>query len=223
MKIERLQTRLEVKAVDDTGRIEGYGSIFGNIDLGDDIVEAGAFAESLDGYKARGDAIPMLWQHNSSEPIGVWDTYAEDERGLKLAGAVLTETTRGRDAYAFLKHKAVSGLSIGFQVKGSDYDKMTGIRRIQKADLWEVSVVTFPMNTAARVEGVKFRDAIAEMGVKEIERALLRDASSLSARDVKAAVSRLMDLGAERDAERIREVAYAEASAKALRDSLKGY
>lgn len=219
MKLQRLETRLEVKAVNDNGRIEGYGSVFGNVDLGDDIVAAGAFADSLTARKSAGEPFPMLWQHNPSEPIGVWDEFSEDERGLRLAGNVLTDTTRGRDAYAFLKHKAVSGLSIGFQVKEDDFDRDTGIRTIRKADLWEVSVVTFPMNQSARVDGVKFVDAVTGMTEREIER-FLRDAG-VATRDAKAAVSRLMDLGAQRDAAKVREAAQIEAAVKSLIERLR--
>ncbi len=222
--LDRLETPLDIKSVSDTGRIEGYGSVFGNVDLGGDIVAAGAFAESLAEKQAAGDTIPMLWQHSSDQPIGLWDTFSEDERGLKLSGTVLTDTALGRDAYTFLKHKAVQGLSIGFRMQDSSRDETSGVRTIRRADLWEVSVVTFPMNPEARVDGVKFQDAVRDMSRNEIERFLKRSRrdGAASARDIEAAVARVFDLGAAAAAADAEEAAQLKAAADDLLRRAKG-
>lgn len=220
MKLDRVEAVLEIKAVSsDSGLIEGYGSVFNVVDDGMDIVAPGAFSASIDDMKAADRGLPMLWQHDPGDPIGVWTEASEDARGLKLVGSIMRDTTRGRDALAFIKGGAVRGLSIGFATRDADMDRVSGVRTIRKADLWEVSVVTFPMNRAARIDAVKFCDAVAEMTPREIERAL-RDAG-LPVRDAKAAVSRLMDLGAERDAARLASAAVREAALRRLIDIVK--
>jgi len=155
----------EIKA-GQSGDVAGYGSIFGNVDQGGDIVAKGAFADSL----ASGRGVKMLWQHNPDQPIGIWDSVKEDATGLRVAGRFLTSTTDGKNAYELTKAGAIDGLSIGYRtVKASDQN---GVRVIEKADLWEVSVVTFPMNTEATIDAVK----AAEMTERELERVLTQDA-----------------------------------------------
>jgi HK97 family phage prohead protease len=221
MKLQRLESLFEIKAASETGEIEGYGNVYGVEDLGGDVVEHGAFADSLARRKAENRTFPMLWQHDAGDPVGVWTDYSEDGTGLRLKGRLLTSTTRGRDAYAFVREKAVEGLSVGFMIPkgGAEWDDGARVRRIRKADLWEVSLATFPMNPAAGVTAVKIAAEAAEMTERDIERAL-RDAG-LSARDAKAAVSRCMDLGAQREAAQIRSAVGAEMAAKHLLNILK--
>lgn len=197
---------LEMKADADTGMIEGYGSVFGVPDLGGDIVMRGAFSASL----ASGRVPKMLWQHNAMEPIGVWENVSEDDNGLKMSGRILTETTKGRDAIAFARAGAVDGLSIGFRVTDADMDQKTGSRMIKGAELWEVSMVTFPMNEAARIHSVKSAAEIDGMSTKELER-LLCETGDLSAREVKMIVHRLKSIGAQREADAIEELKMAQA------------
>jgi len=156
---------LEWKAAED-GEIEGYGSVFDNVDHGGDIVAPGAFANSLRG----GRKVKMLMQHDPDKVIGVWDEVAEDEKGLRVRGRLLTKVRRGAEAYELVRAGAVDGLSIGFRtVKSMDRN---GKRVIMQADLWEVSLVTFPMNEMARVDGVK----AADLTRREMERLLTQDA-----------------------------------------------
>jgi HK97 family phage prohead protease len=149
---------LEIKAVRDN-EIVGHGSVFGNVDLGGDIVLPGAFKRSLAMHSKNGTMPAMLWQHDSSRPIGIWTEASEDETGLMLKGK-FADTQDGRDARTLSAMRAVRGLSIGFQLKDFDFDN-DGNRLIKEADLWETSVVTFPMNPAATIEAVKsqFSDA----------------------------------------------------------------
>ena len=156
---------LEWKA-DASGTIEGYGSIFGVTDNGGDIVEAGAFSESL----RSGRKVKMLWQHDSNDVIGVWDEVAEDGNGLRVKGRLLTTIEDGKNAYELVKAGAIDGLSIGYRtIKSMDRN---GARVIMQAELWEVSLVTFPMNELARVDAVK----AADMSERDLERLLTRDA-----------------------------------------------
>ncbi len=135
------------------GIIEGYASIFGVADAGGDIVMPGAFARAL----ARGGArqVKMLWQHNAAEPIGVWTAITEDSKGLKVEGRLDLSVTRAREALSLLRAGAIDGLSIGFRTRRATMDKATGLRRLFEIDLWEISIVTFPMLAVARVDAVK--------------------------------------------------------------------
>lgn len=140
---------LEVKADGTPGTFEGYGAVFGNTDRDGDVVERGAFAASLQ------DRMPaLLWQHNAKEPIGRFDVVREDERGLYVKGR-LSMTGRGAEAYDLLKLGALNGLSIGFVTKEALRNRATGTRTIKRAELMEVSLVTFPANELARVSTVK--------------------------------------------------------------------
>lgn len=142
--------------VTDGTRIEGYASLFGVPDQGGDVVEPGAYGASLARLAAAGGRVKMLWQHDPTRPIGVWDEVREDGCGLWVKGRVLTEVETGREAAALLAAGAMDGLSIGYRTlratKGSD-----GQRRLVELDLWEVSLVTFPMLRDARV-GAKGND-----------------------------------------------------------------
>lgn len=152
---------LEWKAEDD-GTIEGYGSVFDVVDQGGDIIAPGAFKQSL----ASGRKVKMLFQHDPSAVIGTWKSMEEDQRGLRVSGKILTTVKAGSEAYEYVKAGAIDGLSIGYRtIKSMDRN---GKRVIMQAELWEVSLVTFPMNEMARIDAVK----AAEMSREEIERML---------------------------------------------------
>jgi HK97 family phage prohead protease len=142
-----------VAAVAADGTFEGYASLFGLPDLGKDVVMPGAFAESLARRGAGG--VRMLWQHDPAQPIGRWLAITEDARGLKVRGELNLAVARGREVRALLRDGGVDGLSIGFRVERATPDRAAGVRRLEKVDLWEISVVTFPMLPDARVSGVK--------------------------------------------------------------------
>ncbi len=137
-------------AVSEGSVIEGYASIFGLTDQGGDVVEAGAYAASLAALAASGRRVKMLWQHDPAQPIGVWDEVREDGKGLYVRGRILSEVAQGRDAAALLAAGAIDGLSIGYRTVKSERDGK-GRRRLVELDLWEVSLVTFPMLPDARV------------------------------------------------------------------------
>ncbi|HEY8382750.1 MAG TPA: HK97 family phage prohead protease [Microvirga sp.] len=140
-------------AADEAGTFEGYASLFHVPDLGRDVVMPGAFAASL---KARGAAgIRLLWQHDPAEPLGRWLSLAEDGTGLKVRGRLNLGVARARDIHALLREGAVDGLSIGFKVERARFERPTRLRRLERLDLWEISLVTFPMLPGARVATVK--------------------------------------------------------------------
>ncbi|MGH2343319.1 HK97 family phage prohead protease [Segnochrobactraceae bacterium EtOH-i3] len=132
---------------------EGYASLFGRPDLGNDIVLPGAFAGSLARRGASG--VKLLWQHDPAEPIGVWDEIREDTRGLFVRGRLIPELARAREARALLKSGALDGLSIGFRTEKARTDPRRGVRELMAVDLWEISLVTFPLLPEARVSAAK--------------------------------------------------------------------
>jgi len=135
------------------GEFEGYASVFGLTDQGRDVVAPGAFRRSL---RARGvGGVKLLFQHDAREPIGVWRDIREDERGLYVRGRILPELQRGRDVLALMRAGALDGLSIGYQLVRSRMDRKAGTRVLLDVDLWEISVVTFPLLPAARITRVK--------------------------------------------------------------------
>ncbi|RVT85941.1 HK97 family phage prohead protease [Rhodobacteraceae bacterium CCMM004] len=135
--------------VTDGSVVAGYASLFGQADQGGDVVEPGAYEASLAALADRGCRVKMLWQHDPTQPIGVWDEVHEDARGLWVKGRILTEVARGREAAALLGAGAIDGLSIGYRTKRAA--KSGAVRRLSEIELWEVSLVTFPMLSQARV------------------------------------------------------------------------
>lgn len=181
----------ELKSLQSDGVFEGYGSVFGAVDSYDEIVAPGAFSETLATHKAQGTLPALLWQHRSGEPCGVYTGMYEDNIGLKVSGQLALKTVRGAEAYEFLKMKAVSGLSIGFATREDSYDRVSGIRTLKKVDLYEVSLVTFPANDSARVQGVKNIEVIEDL--KSAEQ-YLREVG-MSRTEAKAFIARVKSLG----------------------------
>ncbi|MGC4025150.1 MAG: HK97 family phage prohead protease [Mesorhizobium sp.] len=144
---------LALSRVDERGEFSGYASLFGETDLVQDVVERGAFARSLAQRGANG--IRMLFQHDPNQPIGVWTHIAEDTRGLFVKGKLTEGVGRAAEVLSLMRAGALDGLSIGFRTVRANPDKTRGVRRILEADLWEISVVTFPMLPSARVSVVK--------------------------------------------------------------------
>lgn len=182
---------LEIKSLSDR-EFEGHGSVFKNVDLGGDIVLPGAFKRSLKEHKDSGQLPQMFWMHDPSRVPGKWLDMHEDKKGLVVRG-VLADTDLGNEIHTLLKMDAVRGLSIGYVTRDQDFDK-DGNRLIKEADLWEVSVVSLPMNPLAQVAHVKSRlSAAGEYvpTVREFER-LLRDAGC-SLKIAKTLCSRLYD------------------------------
>lgn len=199
----------EIKEVKSSGTFAGYGSVYNNVDQGDDIVAPGAFTDSLVDWASKDRLPAMLWQHRSAEPCGAYTVMKEDANGLYVEGKLALKTQRGAEAYELLQMKAISGLSIGFLTREDSYDQKTGVRTIKKADLWECSLVTFPMNDDARIEVVKSMEQINDF--KSAEH-YLRESGGLSRSEAVAFVSRVKSLMQRDSAE--------DAEAKQLIDAL---
>ena len=197
---ESLEIKSSIKAYNDDeedkdyGTFEGYGSVFGNKDLGNDVIERGAFLKSLKRRKPQN--VKLLYQHKSDMPIGVFDEIREDDHGLVVKGRLALKTQAGAEAYELLKMGALDGLSIGFRVnpKEVSYDKRGNKRIIKEVDLMEVSLVTFPMNPQATVRSVKGE----EISIREWENGM-RDAFSLSRSEAKMAAKAVTDAFGQRD------------------------
>jgi HK97 family phage prohead protease len=150
-----------------TNEFAGYASLFGVADGAGDVVAPGAFTKSL---ARRGiDRIRMLYQHFAHEPIGVWEEIREDARGLYVRGRLTIDIERGRDVLALLKDGALNGLSIGFKTQRARRDPATGARVLIEVELWEVSIVTFPLLEGSHVTAI---------GAKSDAAAAIRTAAS---------------------------------------------
>ncbi len=175
LALEAKFNALGLKAIADDGVFEGYASLFNREDLGGDIVLPGAFRASL---ARRGPAgIKLLFQHKPDEPIGVWISLREDARGLFARGRLMLDVARGREIHALMRAGAVDGLSIGFRAVKARRDRASGVRRLEQVDLWEISIVTFPMLPEARVAAVKQRPfAGAPPTARDLEHWLMHEA-----------------------------------------------
>lgn len=135
--------------IDADGRFAGYASAFGRLDEAGDIVMPGAFAKSLARRGAR--RLRMLFQHDAKEPIGNWEVAREDGYGLWVKGRLVPGVPRADALRALIERRAIDGLSIGFRTVRATRDAGTGHRRLWAVELWEVSIVTFPMLAEARI------------------------------------------------------------------------
>ncbi|QCO54601.1 HK97 family phage prohead protease [Pseudorhodobacter turbinis] len=147
--------------------IEGYASLFGKRDQGGDVVQKGAYATSLKALAKAERRVKMLWQHDPAQPIGIWDEVREDGVGLYVKGRILPEVDKGREAAALLAAGAIDGLSIGYRTLRAEKDGK-GQRLLSELELWEVSLVTFPMLPEARVAAKNDELADTWRGVAQI-------------------------------------------------------
>ncbi|MFT4089271.1 MAG: HK97 family phage prohead protease [Asticcacaulis sp.] len=133
--------------------IEGYASRFHQRDLNDDVTVPGAFRDSL--IRTGPEGVRMLYQHKTEAPVGIWDEVFEDAEGLYVRGRVLDVTPEGRMVCALIQAGVIDGLSIGFCTQKSRFDETGRLRVLSGVDLWEVSLVTFPMLASARFSVVE--------------------------------------------------------------------
>lgn len=162
---ENKSLNLELKELSAEGIFSAYASIFDNVDYENDTVIKGAFTKSI------AEKTPvMLWNHNTAEPIGIWTTVKEDDKGLYVEGKLLiNEVARAKEVYSLLKEGAVSGLSIGYSVNDYSYDEK-GIRQLKDVTLHEISLVSIPCNDEARIISVKSIDDLTTL--KDVEKYL---------------------------------------------------
>ncbi len=177
-KFARFGAGLEVQ---DGAVICGYASLYGKVDQGGDIVQAGAYAASLRTLEKTGRKVKMLWQHDATVPIGVWDEVREDQVGLWVKGRLLDSIAKGREAAALIEAGAIDGLSIGYRTRKSCKTK-EGRRLLTELELWEVSLVTFPMLETARVSA-KAEPAIGPQSLRALARIFAGASAAIQSRN----------------------------------------
>ncbi len=136
-----------------SGAFSGYASLFNRPDQAGDILLPGAFSKAL-AQKGPG-GVRMLFQHDPSRPVGVWHELREDARGLFVRGQLTAGVAQACELGALLQAGALDGLSIGFKTRRARHERKAGRRYLLEVDLWEISLVTFPMLPGARVHALK--------------------------------------------------------------------
>ncbi|HEY8750990.1 MAG TPA: HK97 family phage prohead protease [Tepidisphaeraceae bacterium] len=143
--------RFSIKSTEDAGTFTGLASTYGNVDLGGEVCERGCFTKSI---SDKGGEVVLLWQHDQREPIGMGQV-EDTQKGLLLRGTLAIDASPvAAKAYGLAKMGVLKGLSIGYdEIKPPEV--RNGIRYLKELKLWEVSLVTFPMNEKAEVASVK--------------------------------------------------------------------
>jgi HK97 family phage prohead protease len=167
--------QVKLASAGDTGVIAGLASPFGGQpDLYGDVVAVNAYAATIAEHKASGFMPPMLFSHDPARPIGRWLDMEERADGLHVRGQINMDSTEGREAFAHLKGRSVTGLSIGFRLPEGGYEyRADGVRVLHRIDLAEISVVALPAAPAARVAEIKSIEGLGSQ--REYERWLHRD------------------------------------------------
>jgi HK97 family phage prohead protease len=170
---------LELKALDETtGVFEGRLAVYNNVDEGGDVIEPGAFTKTL---AEGGGSVPLLWTHDSSQPIGRLEL-TDTPTALLARGRLVLEVPKAREAHALMKAGVVRGLSIGYK---TIKETMSGsVRRLKELRLFEGSLTSLPMNSAALVTAVK------QVPAPDME---ALEAFRNAARDIKAFHRRMID------------------------------
>lgn len=173
--MERINCPLELKAADTDGTFTGYAAVFGNIDLGYDVIEQGAFKKAK---TTRDGMLRIAIGHNLGQLAGK-AKFEQDERGLRVEGKLSLGVSYVRDQYQLMKDGVLDGLSVGFNILrgGYDYEERSGknVRVIKAAELWEFSIVPFGMNPEALVDSVKaatvrdFEAQLRSLGYSQME------------------------------------------------------
>jgi hypothetical protein len=158
MKLKHRQVPFQVKEVTAKGEFSGHASVFDVVDWYRDVVKPGAFERTLGIWAVKKALPPVLWQHDTANPIGPHLLMREEEKGLYVEGELLVDDVpQAKIAHALLKRNVIRGMSIGYDLfdGGMEYDGKTNVWNLTAIDLWENSIVTFPANEEAAVEAVK--------------------------------------------------------------------
>ncbi|AZC00321.1 HK97 family phage prohead protease [Acinetobacter baumannii] len=200
MEVKYLNVPLKIKSVSETGEFEGYASVFGVEDSYSDVVMPGAFQKTLEKWAERQDLPSVLWQHKMSEPIGPFTEMKEDDHGLFVRGRLLiNEDPLAKRAHAHMKAGSVKGMSIGYILKDWEYDSAKGVFLLKEIDLWEVSIVTMPANTEAKITEVKTALRKGEIPSPSSVEKALRDVMGLSQKQAKAFMAKGYSAISQRD------------------------
>ena len=199
--MNRKSFNLEIKAVQEDGFFSGYGAVFGNVDWYNDVILPGAFTASLAKWRAKNKMPPVLWNHNDSEPIGVYTNIYEDEKGLYVEGKLLIDDVpRAKSTHALLKAGAIDGLSIGYSTKKAN-QQGNGVRELVEVELGEISIVTTPANEKSTVISVKSKLEEGELpSLPEFEK-FLRESGFSKSQSVAIASKGLRPLLSESEEE----------------------
>lgn len=148
----KFDKNIEIKALEDSSNllISGYASCFENVDHHNDIIQKGCFANSLLNDKS----IKLLWQHDAKYPIGKINKLKEDNYGLYFEAEILSTLAKGREVIELIKNHIIDSVSIGFRAIES-YLNNDSVRVITKAELFEISLVTFPANNQSKISNIK--------------------------------------------------------------------
>lgn len=199
MEIKKMVVPFEIKQLEEEGEFftfKGYASTFGNVDRGGDVILPGAFVDSIAEMKQAGDFLPAVWQHSSRDPVGIYTAFLEDLKGLWVEGKLPKADTfvSGR-VVPQMKVGSVRKLSIGYSVwmDGGSFEIRDEIRYISKLKLWEVSLVTIPMNNEANITEIKSFD-FKSLSDRELE-GLLKAGACFSSQNAKVIISALKAAG----------------------------
>lgn len=165
--MEQLNCKLQIKSMDEAGKFSGLASTYGNVDLGGDIVMPGAFQKTL---QDRGGEVPLLFAHDMRQPIGL-GKLTDTSAGLQIEGQLVLSVGKAKEAYDLLRARVLRGLSIGYDTVKSDV--ANGARRLLELKLFEVSLVTVPMNELAQVSAVKANEPDLEPQIRQFQEILL--------------------------------------------------
>jgi HK97 family phage prohead protease len=132
------------------GHVKGYAAVFGTTNRKQGRILPGAFRNAVNRVP-----LTMLWQHDQDTPIGRWDVLREDQFGLLAEGQINLNVTAGRDAFELLRHRDVTGLSVGFNAEPGGYSEIDGVNVFNEVDLLEISIASVPAEDAARMFEVK--------------------------------------------------------------------
>ncbi len=195
--MERRDFNLKIKSVDDAGTFVGLGAVYGNVDLGGDLIDPGAFSRTL----SPGKSFPVFWQHDPSNPIGHCKI-SDSPQGLLVNGTLMLSDPTAQKAYTLMKAGVVKGLSIGYDTIQATYDCDVG--HPTELRLWEISCVTFPMNESAQVSAVKALSDDEKAGhlqaINEHRKAIDRHQ-----RGIQAHLKSMLDLGDDEDDDDLQE------------------
>lgn len=188
---------LDVKVADvGTGAFEGYAATFGNVDLGGDLIEAGAFDDTMAEH-AKNDSMPGLYYgHNFDDVVGDWLDWRTNAKGLPMKGQLWLGKgiQRAEQEYLRLQSKGPKGLSIGYRTKSYALDTDKKVRRLKKLQVVETSLTPMPMNPKAAITSVKSCLLVDGQTVsKRQAEHILREVGGLSQSEAKAAIAKTWD------------------------------
>lgn len=162
----RKDFRFQIKSLNEQGQFSGLASVYGNVDLGGDVVVPGAFQKTL---ADRGGEVPILFAHDTRQPVGL-GKLKDTASGLLIEGQLILDVPKAREAYSLLKARVLKGLSIGYDTVKSDIKE--GVRYLRELKLFEISLVTVPMNEQALVTSVKAEDRQLDWQIRKFRELL---------------------------------------------------